>query len=289
LLGVDDWAELADPQHGRPFTTLRVATSPALRCGLIELSRPTKMNALSAASWQELPRAAALLSARDDIRAVLLSGAGRHFCAGIDVSMLVDIARLTSEGCPGESRMALKQQILSMQDAFTALERCRWPVVAAIQGACIGAGINLAAACDVRLCSHDAVFSVKEIDLGITADIGILQRLGPLVGHGVAAEWSLTARQVSASEAMQRGFVSSCCESQEEMSKEAVSILQRLSTKPKLAVIGTKRILLHARDHPVAEGLDYVATWNSAFLPSRELDSSLQQALVRIGKKPSKL
>lgn len=288
--GISDWEEVVDTHTagGQRFSGLRVAVSRAQRCGLIELSRPGKMNALSATCWLELPRAAALLSSRDDIRVVLLTGAGRHFCSGIDVGMLVDVAQLTSGGgCPGESRMALKQQVQQMQESFTAFERCRWPVVAAIQGACIGAGINLAAACDIRLCSHDAVFSVKEIDLGITADIGILQRLGPLVGHGVAAEWSLTARKVTGKEAMQRGFVAECYESQEGLMKGVVDMVQELASKPKLAIIGTKRILLHARDHTVTEGLDYVATWNSAFLPSDDLDRALKQTLARVSKQNS--
>ena len=165
-----------------------------------------------------------------------------------------------------------------LQDSFTAFERCRKPVLCAVQGACFGGGVDMAVACDVRYCSADARFCVKEVDLAITADIGTLQRLPTLVGHGVATEMALTARVVGAEEAKAIGLEAAVAES-----------AAALAAKSPLAVQGTKQAMLHARDHSVGDGLEFVAMMNSARLTSEDLSEAMGAKFARRAPTFSKL
>ena len=232
--------------------------------------------------WAELPRVFDALDQDDSVRCVLLRGRGKNFCAGIDLGSLT---ALVEGDCPGRARERLRRKIARMQDSFSALERCRKAVVAAVQGACYGAGVDLIAACDVRLCTRAARFCVKEIDLGIVADIGTLQRLPRLVGQGRAAELALTARVFGGEEAERAGLVSRACGSEAELWRAAEETARTIAAKSPLAVVGTKRVLLHARDHGVYEGLDYVATWNAAMLVSNDLEAGFVAA--QRGGKPA--
>ncbi|MEW5301066.1 MAG: hypothetical protein WDW36_003948 [Sanguina aurantia] len=252
--------------------------------------------------WREFPAAVRAVEAIASVRAVLVFAEGRHFCTGIDIEFLKDTflpfaqpPASRSEGlhdngsssgsrpgpntpaptpaCPGLARESMRRGILGMQDAYSALERCRWPVIAAIHGSCIGGGIDLITACDIRICSSDATFCVKEVDVAIAADLGTLQRLPTIVGHGAAMHLALTAQTVSAGEALRLGLVSRVVEGsgQEAVRSAGVALAAQMAAKPSLALLGTKRVLLHARDHSVEDGLDYVATWNSAMLLSNDL------------------
>ncbi|KAG5520566.1 hypothetical protein RHGRI_033220 [Rhododendron griersonianum] len=158
-----------------------------------------------------------------------------------------------------------------MQDTITAIERCRKPVIAAIHGACIGGGIDIITACDVRYCTESAFFSVKEVDLGITADLGTLQRLPSIVGYGKAVELALSARRFSGSEAKELGLVSRVFGSKDAMDEGVQAIAEEIAAKSPLAVTGTKAVLLRSRDLTVVQGLDYIATWNSGMLLSDDL------------------
>ncbi|KAI8526792.1 hypothetical protein RHMOL_Rhmol12G0024100 [Rhododendron molle] len=158
-----------------------------------------------------------------------------------------------------------------MQDAITAIERCRKPVIAAVHGACIGGGIDIITACDVRYSTESAFFSVKEVDLGITADLGTLQRLPSIVGYGKAVELALSARRFSGSEAKELGLVSRVFGSKDAMDEGVQAIAEEITAKSPLAVTGTKAVLLRSRDLSVDQGLDYIATWNSGMLLSDDL------------------
>lgn len=222
------------------------------------------------------------LEAVPSVRALLLSGEGRCFCGGIDLSFLR--ARFLSlsgdaAACPGELRDGFRRSIQRMQAAFSALEACRWPAVAAIHGACVGAGVDLATACDLRLATSDASFVVKEVDLAITADLGTLQRLPALIGHGRAAELALTAAPLAADAAAAAGLVSRVYPTRGAMMAGALALARGLAAKPALALAGTKRMLLRARDRPdVADGLEHVAAYNSAILLSRDLENLVAAA-----------
>ncbi len=236
------------------------------------LNRPEKANALDGALWSAIGEAFQEIDETFSTRVVILRGAGKHFCAGIDLSLLGKTQQeAMQESCEARKRERLRRHILELQDSFTAIERCRKPVLAAIHGACIGAGVDLVTACDLRYSTAAAVFQVKEVDLAITADVGTLQRLPHLVTHGVALELSLTARKVFGSEAQALGLVNRCFEAQGSLLEETRKLAQSLADKSPLALQGTKEILLHARDHSVSEGLRYVAAWNAALLLSDDL------------------
>jgi enoyl-CoA hydratase/carnithine racemase len=280
-----------------PFTRLRIVTDPPDGVGRLTLSRPSKSNAFDAAAWDELHRAVSQLAdacrrrGGGRVRCVLLDAEGPNFCAGLDLRLLREtMARLDGGGNhsdepndddPAGRRERFFGEIQAMQAAITALETALpVPVVAAVAGACVGAGVDLIAAADVRLCSADAVFCVKEVDLAIAADLGSLQRLPALVGLGAASEWALTARRVPAVEAEAKGLVARVCEDREALAEEALKMARLLASKPPRALAGTKRALLRARDRPcVAEGLEAIARENmSALSGSGELRRAAQGA-----------
>jgi len=255
---------------------------------LLELTRPN--GALSTTSFAELPAALAALAGHKGVRAIVLAGGGRHFCTGADVSALAAAAALVASdpaADPAAGRAALLALIRSWQAAFTALEACPLPVIAAIHGACIGGGVDLATAADVRVASSDAAFCVKEVDLGIVADLGTLQRLRLLVGDGPAREWALTARTVGAGEAAAAGLVRPGLAAPGPASVRAAAfeVAATLAAKPPRALAGTKAVLLASRDRTVAEGLEHVALWNGGgALPSAEVGAALAGAGAGAGR-----
>jgi enoyl-CoA hydratase len=211
----------------------------------------------------------------------VLRGAGTQFTAGIDLALLAGLAAEIADPCDGRAREKLRRLILDMQDTITAIERCRKPVLAAIHGACIGGGIDIVTACDVRYCSADAVFSVREVDVGLTADVGTLQRLPKLIGEGMARELAYTGRNFNGREAREMGLVNRCWDTPAELTAGVGEIAAAIATKSPLAVRGSKEMITYARDHSVADGLNYVATWNAAMLMSADLGEALAAARER--------
>ncbi|KAG1665779.1 hypothetical protein FOA52_002874 [Chlamydomonas sp. UWO 241] len=267
-----------DPLPGTSYTWLNVGTlRKDPRVGCVELNRPDKANAFNTGLWDEFPRAIDAMDAAAStlgLRAVLVTGAGPNFCAGIDLQYLKDMFQaLKQERCPGRMREQFRRHILGMQACFSVLEACRLPVIAAVHGCCVGGGIDLITACDVRVCSEGATFCVKEVDVGIVADLGTLQRLPRIVGFGLAQDLALTARTIGAERALQIGLVTEVVPGgRDALLQAACRFASALASKPPLALVGTKRVLLHARDSAaVRDGLDYVATWNSAQLMSDDV------------------
>ena len=255
------------------FQTLKVAL--AGQVATIELNRPEHANALEPRMWTELRDAMRWLDETAGARVGVLSGAGKHFTAGIDLGMLAGMREQIRDDCDGRSREKLRRIILDLQDTLSSIERCRKPVIAAIHGACVGGGIDLICACDLRYCSADAFFSVKEIDVGLTADVGTLQRLPHLVGEGIARELAYTGRKVSGAEARELRLVNHCYADRDALMAAMQELAAALAAKPPLALRGAKEMITYARDHTVADGLNYVATWNAAMLMSTDLDESL--------------
>jgi enoyl-CoA hydratase/carnithine racemase len=258
------------------FTTLRVTLDNHV--ARIELNRPEKANAMELAMWHELRAAAQWLDATPEARIGVISGAGKHFTSGIDLAMFGGIKASIADDCGGRSREKLRLLLLDLQDTLTAIERCRKPVVAEIHGACIGGGIDLITACDLRYCSKDAYFSVKEIDVGMTADVGTLQRLPKLVGEGLARELAYTGRKVDGEEAQAMRLVNRCFASREELAAGVAGIAASIAAKSPLSIRGCKEMITYARDHSVADGLNYIATWNAAMLLSEDLSEALTAA-----------
>ncbi|XXG49809.1 hypothetical protein AAC387_Pa02g3878 [Persea americana] len=275
---------------GEEFKTLEIVQkSPNLPIFHLFLNRPSHLNALSLDFFSEFPKALSLLDQNPSVRVVVLSGRGRHFCSGIDVSALRGIADSSSSGDPGRIRERLRRQIKGMQAAITALEQCRKPVIAEIHGACIGGAIDIVTACDIRYCTEATFFEVKEVDLGLAADLGTLQRLPRIVGFGNAMELTMTGRRFGGTEAKNLGLVSRVFKSKQEMEEGVSAIAQAIAEKSPLAVSGTKEVLVRSRDLSIHQGLDYVATWNSAMLLSDDLEEAVSAHMQKRKPKFSKL
>ena len=248
----------------------------------LRLNRPDKANAMNEDFWKEIPLIFNELEENNEVRVIILSGEGKHFSSGIDLSMLMKMNQINEEEtCKGRVGERLKKFVLGLQSAISSPEKCSKPVIAAISGACVGGGVDLATACDMRYATEEAVFCVKEVDLGIIADIGTLQRLPKIIGFGLANELALTARNVSAQEAEKMQLVNKVFANKEEMLAEVMKIAVLIAEKSPSAVRGTKNVLLHARDHSVSEGLEYVATLNASQLLSEDLKIAMMASFSK--------
>jgi enoyl-CoA hydratase len=240
------------------------------------LDRPEKRNALGPAFWADLPRAMAAIGADPDLRAVVIAAKGPHFSVGLD---LVAMAGLTGgatgkDGKPqsGAARArATRASVLELQASVTAVADCPLPVIAAIHGYCIGGGVDLAAACDIRLASADALLSVREAKVAIVADLGSLQRLPHIIGKGHVAELAFTGKDITAERAKEIGLVNQVSADAEAVLADARALADEIAANSPLAVQGTKAVLAAGEGKSVAEGLDFVAAWNAGFLASDDL------------------
>jgi enoyl-CoA hydratase/carnithine racemase len=254
-----------------------------LRDGVLHawMNRPKKANALDRTLWFELGELANWADLLPEARVLVLGGRGRHFTAGIDFSLVMDIATMASRLPEGRKQEELRRTILDLQRAFSAFEQCRKPVIASIHGCCYGGGIDLSTACDMRYSTEDASFCVKEVDLAIVADIGTLQRLPPIVGEGIARELAFTGRVFDGKEAKEMGLVNAVFETQDGLDRGVAEIAQGIASKSPLAVRGIKRVMNHSRGRTVEEGLDYVATWNASMLLSADTQEAMRAALEK--------
>lgn len=234
----------------------------------LDFNRPETANALDVPAWEALRDAFRTLDADEGVHAVLLKGRGKHFCAGMDVSVLTSLGGRIDPavGKPVEEQFA--GFIGGIQECISAIEACRKPVVAAVQGACVGGGVAIAAACDVRFAAADARFTVKEVDFGIIPDVGTLERLVHLVPLGVAMEWALTGREVEADEALRAGLANAVLPDADTLWEYARIRAASIADKAPAVTAGIKQQLLFAREHGVKESLARVAE-NSAELMKR--------------------
>jgi len=251
------------------FNTLDVQLKDGV--ATISLNRPDKRNAMNAELWEELKTAMHWLDETPEARVGILNANGSMFTAGIDLSLLFGLQALTSDDCVGRSREKLRRIILNLQASFNAIEQCRKPVIAAIHGGCIGGGVDLVTACDMRYCSADAYFTVKEIDVGLIADVGTLQRLPRIIGDGMLRELAYTGRHFGADEAIRIGLVNRVYPDQAALLDGVLGIAREIAAKSPIAVTGTKAMVSYMRDHRIDDGLEYVATWNAAMLQSTDL------------------
>ena len=244
------------------------------------LDRPEKRNAMGPAFWDDLPVAMAVLGGDPTVRAIVIAARGPHFSVGLD---LVAMAGLSAPPeSPGGTRPSSaarawrsRQEITRLQASVTAVADSPVPVIAAVQGYCIGGGVDLAAACDIRLASADALFSVRETKVAIVADIGSLQRLPAIIGQGHVAELAFTGKDITAARAEAIGLVNHVSADAVTVVADARSMAAEIAANPPLAVQGTKAVLAACEDRSVSEGLDYVATWNAAFLASDDLTEAM--------------
>ncbi len=250
----------------------------------VRLNRPEKANAMNVDMWQEIRQAFRWVDDTPDARVAILEGDGKLFTAGIDLEMMMGMGATIHNDCEARMRENLRRVILDMQDTLTSLERCRKPVLAAIHGGCVGGGIDLITCADMRYCSSDAYFTIKEIDIGMTADVGTLQRLPKLIGEGMARELAYTGRRFTAAEARDMRLVNQVFDSREALQAGVREMAATIAAKSPLAIRGTKEMITYARDHSVADSLNYIATWNAAMLLSDDLQEAM---MANMGKRPA--
>ena len=235
----------------------------------IWLNRPEKLNALSADMWEDLPAAIADLDQDDEIRVIVVAGKGDAFTVGIDLEMLSGLA--PSGPSPASTSKRLYQKIKELQETFSVFARSPKPTISAIHGYCLGAGIDLITACDLRLCSGDATFSIRETRMGLVADVGALQRLPDIVGSGHTAELAFTGMDIDASRAKEIGLVTRVETDRDGLMATTYQLAGQIAENSPLVLEGVKRVIQANRGRSVEEALDYVAQWNSAYLLSNDL------------------
>ncbi len=236
----------------------------------VQINRPDKVNAMNTDFWREIIEIFQWVDDNDAVRVVVLSGAGKHFSSGIDLMLLASVGAQLGKDV-GRNATTLRRKILELQASFNAVDNCRKPVLAAIQGYCIGGAIDLVSACDMRYCTVDAQFSIKEVDMGMAADVGTLQRLPRIIGDGMMRELAYTGRSIDGHEAVRIGLANRAYENHETLLAGVMEIAEQIAAKSPIAVRGTKEMIRYMRDHRVEDGLEYIATWNAAMLQSEDL------------------
>lgn len=237
----------------------------------VVLNRPEKLNAMGPGFWEALVPTFAAIDAADDVRVVLITAEGRAFTAGLDLIAMMPQIPAPGGAPDGSKKRRLHAFIRRLQAGFTAIERCRVPVIAAVHGLCLGGGIDMITACDVRLASADAVFSVRETKMAIVADVGTLQRLPAIVGQGHARELVFTGRDIDAAYAERIGLVNRVLPDRAALHAEAEALAVEIAANAPLAVQGAKHVLNEAVRHEIDRGLEYVATYNTGHLFTQDL------------------
>jgi len=235
------------------------------------LNRPEKRNAMGQDFFDLMPGIFDELNMDPAVRVVVIKAEGKSFTAGID---LMQLGSLMGDG-GADSRESLRKMILKGQESMNSIERCTKPVIAAAHSHCIGGGVDLLAACDIRIASRDAVFSVRETRIGVIADVGTLQRLPYIIGHGWFRELALTGRDFTAAEALQMGFITRICDDKDALHAEADRLAEEIADCAPLTVQGTKDVIMYSRDNGIRSGLQYVAQKNAAALKSEDLIEAL--------------
>lgn len=240
---------------------------------VVRLLGPGRGNMMGLDFWAELPAVFADLDGDPSVRAVVIAGRGDHFSVGLDVAEVLGpwLGKLNGAAPQASLRLELRRIIDQLQSGISSLATCSKPVIAAVSGWCIGGGVDLISAADVRLASADAKFSVREAKLAIVADVGSLQRLRGIIGEGQLRELALTGKDISADRAAQIGLVNAVYADAQSLLEAAMAMAGEIAANSPLAVAGTKAVLNEVREEEIARGLRHVALWNSAFLHSEDL------------------
>jgi len=242
------------------------------------LSRPDELNTMSRDFWVELGDVLEEINKNSEVRVVVMSSTGKHFCAGMDLSAFSNgVDNIPDEKKPDHARIgeAVYRVAKELQGYITSLEKIRVPVIVAIHGGCIGGAVDLVTACDIRLASKDAFFCIQEINIGMAADVGTLQRLPKIIPDSKMREMAYTGRRMYADEAKETGLVSDTYESQEEMLAAANELAKVIASKSPVAIYGLKAVMNYSRDHSVSEGLEYNALWSGAMLSQKDMTEAI--------------
>lgn len=246
----------------------------------VTLCRPEELNTMTPDFWEEMITVFGDIDARSDVRCVVIASTGKHFTAGLDLKSFADLAGDSALDL-GRQRERFRRKILRMQESFSVIDRCRVPVIAAIQGGCIGGGVDLVTACDMRMMTQDAYVTIQEINIGIVADVGTLQRMPEQLPPAILRELAYTGRKLGAQEAHSYGFINAVEDTHEALLEAAHALAQNIASKSPLAITGIKDVLTYSRDHSVEDGLAYVATWNAAMLQGEDPQKAITAVMTK--------
>ena len=253
--------------------------------GHLVLNKGEDLNKMTMNFWYELPRILDEIDKDASLRVLILTSTGKHFCAGMDLKNFGTLGNDAEKktNVPDKARIgeSLYRVAKELQDMLSKLEKLRIPVLAGIQGGCIGGGLDLVTAADMRFASKDAFFCIQEVNIGMAADIGTLQRLPRVIPEGKVRELAYTGRRMPADEALETGLVNKVYESQEDMVSGLKEMAAVIASKSPLAVYGTKAILNFSRDHTIAEGLEYNALWSGAMLPQEDMAEAMMSNMEK--------
>ena len=241
----------------------------------VTLNRGEKLNTMIPAFWSELPKVIDEINSSGEARVIVLASTGKHFSAGMDLAVF-SMNSGESQAEVGRLRANLRENALHLQDSFNCLEKARIPVLAAIQGGCIGGAVDMVTACDMRYASEDAFFCIQEINIGMTADVGTLQRLPKLIPEGVCRELAYTGRRMKADEAKSVGLVNEVFSDQESLLDGVMEIAEEIASKSPLAIWGSKEMITYSRDHSTSDSLNYIATWQSGMFQPADMKEAFQ-------------
>ena len=252
------------------MTCFDVETSDGI--ATVTMKRPERLNSMIPEFWTELPGLIRDIDSSGEVRAIILASTGRHFSAGMDLAAFGGGDAVVSEGKDAARIGAnLRMNVLHLQETFSVFEKVRMPVIAAIQGGCVGGAVDMVTAADMRYATEDAFFCIQEINIGMTADVGTLQRLPKLIPEGVCRELAYTGRRMPAAEAKSVGLVNEVFPDQETMLDAVHEVATEIAEKSPLAVWGTKQMINYARDHSTSDSLDHIATWNAGMFRSGDM------------------
>jgi enoyl-CoA hydratase len=238
----------------------------------VYLNRPEKRNAMNPPAWKELIPIFEDLDNDGDIRVVIISGKGKCFTGGIDlIEMSASLPELTAKEQKGGVKRKLLKSIYPLQETMTCIERCSKPVIAAVHGYCVGAGLDMITACDIRLCSEDATFSLREAAVAIVADVGVLQRIPHIVGQGITRELAFTAKYINAKRAKEVLLINEVFPDYDSLIKGAEELAMEIAEQSPLAVQSAKDVLNYGIGKSVDDGLKYVASMSTNITPSDDL------------------
>jgi enoyl-CoA hydratase len=253
--------------------------------GHLVLNKGEDLNKMTMNFWYELPKILDEVDRDASLRVLILTSTGKHFCAGMDLKNFGTLGNDAEKktNVPDKARIGenLYRVAKELQDMLSKLEKLRIPVLAGIQGGCIGGGLDLVTAADMRFASKDAFFCIQEVNIGMAADIGTLQRLPRVIPEGKVRELAYTGRRMPAEEALETGLVNKVYESQEDLVSGLKEMAAVIASKSPLAVYGTKAILNFSRDHTIAEGLEYNALWSGAMLPQEDMAEAMMSNMEK--------
>ncbi len=242
------------------------------------LNRPDEFNTMIRKFWVELPEVLREINRDSEIRVVIISSTGKHFCAGMDLAAFSNgVENIPEDKKPDHARVgeALYRSAKELQGYISTLEEIRVPVIAAVQGACVGGALDLITACDIRLASQDAFFCIQEINIGMAADVGTLQRLPRILPDSKMRELAYTGRRMLSNEAKESGLVSDVYKTQKEMLEAANEMASEIASKSPVAIYGLKAVMNYSRDHSIKDSLNFNALWSGAMLSGKDMKEAM--------------